>query len=77
MPDLSPDQLDTLNAFLATNSPDGALTCPVTGDRVPIEDWNAPAAIVVLGTAESGYAAVPLTSPAGGVLLVSVVKSGL
>lgn len=77
MPDLSPEQLDTLNAFLATHSPDGALTCPITGERVPIEQWNAPAAVVVLGPTEGGYAAVPLTSPAGGVLLVSVVKCGL
>lgn len=82
MPDqpysLSPQQLDTLNAFLNANTSDGALTCPLTGERVPITEWNAPARVLMLGGNDGEpYAAVPLTSPAGGVILLSAVKSGL
>ena len=76
---LTPEQLDVLNDFLNANVADGALTCPVTGEQVPIAEWNAPDRVIVLPGQEgqTGYAALPLTSPAGGVVLLSAVKVGI
>ena len=83
MPDqagaLTPADIDKLNHFLATTSPDEALTCPVTGERVPITEWNAPDRLVKLPSQDRDgptYDALPLTSPAGGVLMLSALKIG-
>lgn len=75
---LAQGDIDKLNAFLGDHcGQDEALTCPVTGARVPIKDWNAPDRILRLPAAQGSYDAVALTSPAGGVILISVVKLDL
>jgi len=73
---LTQDQLEALNLFLNDRAGEEGLLCPVTGAAVPIASWNAPAGILVLPGPQgaAGYEALPLTSPAGGVLLISMLK---
>ena len=73
---LEQDLLDALNLFLNEKAGAEGLVCPITAEPTPITEWNAPDGIIVVpGQGQgAGYDALPLTSPAGGVLLVSVMK---
>ena len=73
---LTQEQLESLNLFLNDKALEEGIPCPVTGEATPLTEWNAPSHAVTLPGPDgsAGYEALPLTSPAGGVVLISVVK---
>lgn len=88
MPDSSGllNQVDAklIDVFLIRHNPDGRLSCPVTGARVPISSWKvtnrlclAPLMGVGLGASKNHVAMLQVVSPAGGVVLLDAVAIGL
>lgn len=73
---LSGEELEALNLFLNEKVGEEGLLCPLTGEATALSEWNAPAGVVVLPGRDDGadYEALPLTSPAGGVVLISAAR---
>ena len=89
MPDesgrLTQADIPIINRFFARVSPDGCLTCPVTGGRVPIRQWEISDRLRMLPTSglhlkgDVANAAPVLScrSPAGGVVFLDALHVGL
>lgn len=82
---LSPADIPIIEAFMSRATLDGCLTCPVTGDRIPISQWQISDRLCMLPTsgahlqADLTSTAPVLTcrSPAGGVVFLDAVHVGL
>ena len=89
MPDesgkLTSADIPIINDFFGRASPDGCLTCPVVGGRVPIAQWQISDRLRMLPTSglhlkgDLANAAPVLScrSPAGGVVFLDAVHIGL
>ena len=73
-----------LDRFLGRQSPDMCMTCPLTGERIPIVRWKITKRLCLMPTmgselvASKDYVAMlQMTSPAGGVVLLNAVAIGL
>ena len=89
MPDesgkLTSADIPIVQAFMASASPDNCLSCPVSGRRVPITEWQISDRLCMLPTsgphlkANLADTAPVLTcrSPAGGVVFLDALHVGL
>ena len=89
MPDsagkLTSADIPKVQAYFNRNSLDGALTCPVTGQRVPIEKWRISDRLGMIPMSGAHletdqYQRTPVlccTSPAGGIVFLEAIAIGL
>lgn len=89
MPDesgkLTSADIPIIDAFMQRHSPDMCLTCPVTGVRVPLSQWQFSDRLCMLPNSgkhqqmdeKRSTPVLSCTSPAGGMLFVSAVHIGL
>ena len=89
MPDesgkLTSAAIPIIEAFLKRVSPDGCLTCPVTGGRVLVAHWQISDRLCMLPTSGAHFQAdltstAPVLicrSPAGGVVFLDALHIGL
>ena len=89
MPDLSGKltaaDVPIINDFIRRNSPDNSLTCPVTGSRVQISQWQISDRLCMLPVSGQQFQAdltstapvLSCRSPAGGVVFLDAIHMGL
>lgn len=88
MPDesgrLNQADITQIDRFLGRLIPDKCLTCPITGERIPVTQWKitdrlclVPLMGVGLALSKDHIAMLHLTSPAGGVAMINAVAAGL
>lgn len=89
MPDesgkLTSADIPIIHAFMQRHSPDMCLTCPVTGTRVPLSQWQISDRLCMLPNsgqhlqmdARKTTPVLSCMSPAGGMLFVSAIYLGL
>ena len=89
MPDVSgkltPADVPIINEFFYRVAPDSCLTCPITGARIPITQWQISDRLCMLPTSGQHLQAdlaktapvLSCRSPAGGVIFVDAIYMGL
>lgn len=89
MPDengkLTPNDIPIINAFMVRSTPDNCLSCPVTGTRIPISQWQISDRLCMLPISGQYFqtdliSRVPVVScrsPAGGIVFLDAVHVGL
>ena len=89
MPDesgkLTSADIPIISAFMGGVTPDRCLTCPVTGSRIPISQWQISDRLCMLPTSGAHFQAdlnspapvLTCRSPAGGVVLLDALYMGL
>ena len=82
---LTSADIPIINNFIRHVSPDNCLTCPVTGGRVQIGQWQISDRLCMLPVSGSNLQADPTTtmpvltcrSPAGGMVFLDAISMGL